>query len=91
MTIEIHTPCEGTNEQLITTLKKRVFDLYHFDKKISKAEIFLHESEDKVEKYCEIRLSIFRDSIFVSRKARSFQAASEATLNEVAHLVKERS
>jgi ribosome-associated translation inhibitor RaiA len=82
MTIEIHAPNLQVSEKTIDAIEKRVMDLSHLGEKISRAEIFLTEDAalGNVVKICKIRLSIFGDDLFVSKKADSFGRAATAAI-----------
>jgi ribosome-associated translation inhibitor RaiA len=82
MTIEIHAPNLQVNEKTIESIEKNVMRLCHLGENISRAEIFLTQdaASGKEDKICKVRLSIFGDDLFVSKKAESFgKAAAAAT------------
>ncbi|HEX6335022.1 MAG TPA: hypothetical protein VFZ78_12395 [Flavisolibacter sp.] len=75
MTIEFHAVA-GIDEQLIDMLKEQVMQLKHVEKTISRAEIMFRKRGTFLEnKICELRLTMDRNSIFVLRKADTFEKA----------------
>ena len=82
MTIEIHAPYLQVKKKTIASIEKKVMELSHLGEKISRAEIFLTEdvSLGKEDKICKIRLSIFGDDLFVSKKADSFGKAATVAI-----------
>jgi hypothetical protein len=92
MTIEIHSPHKDTTEVLINSIKKNVLDLYHLDHDITRGEISLLQSRGDADKKkrVDIRLSIFRDSMFVSRRAASYPEACKEAVKELKKMVKQK-
>jgi|GEM_PF-670736 uncharacterized protein YacL (UPF0231 family) len=92
MHIEFHTPHNAVREWLITHIRDQLIQLHQRDQEISRAEVYLSEQPagETVDKLCEIQLTIYGDSIFVRRKAETFEQASRDALTELADKVEER-
>jgi ribosome-associated translation inhibitor RaiA len=92
MTIEIHSPHKDTTETLVNSIKKSVLELYHLDKDISRGEIYLLQArgDSNKEKRCDIRLSIYKDAMFVSRRAPNYTEACKEAVKELKKMVKQK-
>ena len=92
MTIEIHSPHKDTTEPLINSIKKSVMELYHLDKTISRGEIYLLQArgESEKEKRCDIRLSVYKNTMFVSRRAPDYSVATRDAIKELKKMIKQK-
>jgi ribosome-associated translation inhibitor RaiA len=92
MTIEIHAPHKNIEESFIESVKARLLKIYQADKDISRAEIFFHDSKNESQgaKTCDLRISIFKENIFISRTGSSYENAVDEVLKELAFLLKGR-
>lgn len=92
MIIEIHSPHKDSSEPLINVIKKSVMELYHLDQRIYRGEIYLLQAKGEVEKEkrCDIRLSIYKDSMFVSRRAPNYFLACREAVKELKKMVKQK-
>jgi ribosome-associated translation inhibitor RaiA len=92
MTIEINAPHKNIEESFLESVKQRLLKIYQNDKDISRAEIFFHDSKNESQgaKTCDLRISIFKDDIFVSRTGVSYENAVDEVLKELEFLLKER-
>jgi hypothetical protein len=92
MTIEIHSPHKDTTEVLVNSIKQSVLELYHMDQDISRGEISLLQARgdaDK-EKRCDIRLSIYKDAMFVSRRASTYSDACKEAVKELKKMIRQK-
>ena len=92
MNIEIHEP-KGKVKGFVTDyLRDRLISLHHKDREISRAQVYFRELTDDLpdNKVCEIDLTIYGDSIFVHRKASSFEHPIRETLEELERKVDEQ-
>jgi ribosome-associated translation inhibitor RaiA len=92
MTIEIHAPHKNIEESFLQSVKQRLLKIYQADKDISRAEIFFHDSKNQSQgaKTCDLRISIFKDNIFISRTGVNYENAVDEVLKELESLLKER-
>lgn len=93
MIIEIHAPHSEVNESILMPVKEKVLSFSHVIKDIVKAEIVLRDDvaaaagENKI---CEIRLTMYGDSIFVHRRSGSFQDCASLAVTELERTVSEQ-
>lgn len=86
MTIELHTPHEGVQDQIVQHLKQSMIKLSQRHKTISRIEVILREDSvtDLAEnKICEIRLTIYGDSLFTHSRTNDYLASAQEALNHV--------
>ena len=78
MTIDIQEPLHGISESLLSYVKEKVVELSHLNPDISRADVIFHEDslEPGREKVCEIRLTVFGDSLFVQRRTDDFERSA---------------
>jgi putative sigma-54 modulation protein len=93
MIIEIHAPHSEVNESILHPVKEKVLSFSHLIKDIVKAEIVLRDDiaaaagENKI---CEIRLTVYGDSLFVHRRSHSFQDSAWLAVTELEKTVQEQ-
>ena len=82
MTIEIRSPHLKPGKKILAVIEKKVLTLAHLSEKVSRAEIFLETDNPLIRenKVCKIRLDIFGDTIFVHKKAKSFEEAATSAV-----------
>ena len=92
MNIEFQASQGQVKEWVIDHVREKLMELYHRDKRISRAQVYFREQPDAEggSKICEIDLSIYGDSLFVRRKAGSFEQASMEVLKELTEKVDEQ-
>lgn len=92
MLIEIHAPHSEVNESILNPVKEKVLSFSHIIKDIVKAGIVLREdpTADTENKICEIRLTMYGDSLFVHRRSDSFQESACLALAELEKAVQEQ-
>jgi len=85
MNIEIHTPGGKVKEWVTTYVRDRMMELHQKDKNISKAQVYFWQQPktQNDDKACEIDLTIHGDSLFVYRKAYSYEKAAREVLDEL--------
>lgn len=85
MTIEIHSPYLRVEESLLLDMEKEMMLLCNLNKQISRAEISLREEAGITEdnKICEVRLTIFSDTLYSRRGADTFHAAAQAVMEDL--------
>lgn len=85
MIIEFHSSYPGVSESLVDTIKERMLLFYHIQKHISRIEIYLRDDLSllKKDRVCEIRLTLPGDSIFLHRRADSFEKAAAEAMDEL--------
>lgn len=82
MLIEFHSDRGKVHEWVIQFVQQKLIDMHHKNKNIAEADVYFREQADSNggTKICEIDLTVFGDSVFVSRNADSFElAAREVT------------
>jgi putative sigma-54 modulation protein len=93
MIIEIHAPHSEVNESLLKPVKEKVLSFSHLIKDIVKAEIILRDdvaATPQENKICEIRLTLYGDSLFVHRRSGSFNESACAAVDELEKAVQEQ-
>lgn len=82
MNIEIHTPYGKVPEALLQRIRKQLMQLHHSNKNISRVQVYLKESpgaEPRI-RSCAIDVIAYGESVFVQRKAASFEKAIDEAL-----------
>lgn len=89
MNIEFQAPQGQVKEWLINHVRNELMKLYHKDKEISRAAVYFREKANDPfhDRICEIDLAIYGDSVFVHRKADSYEQAAREALAELAQKV----
>lgn len=93
MNIEFNTTPGLLSEKLVREIRNAVMELYHINKKITKAEVLLHHDKKVIpadNKICEIKLSIFGESLMAHSREESFEAAARETIRELRRLLKQQ-
>lgn len=93
MIIEIHAPHSEVNESLLKPVKEKVLSFSHLIKDVVKAEIILRDdasASPQENKVCEIRLTLYGDSLFVHRRSASFNESACAAVDELEKAVHEQ-
>jgi putative sigma-54 modulation protein len=93
MIIEIHAPHSEVNESILKPVKEKVLSFSHLIKDIVKAEIILRDdtaASPQENKVCEIRLTMYGDSLFVHRRSDSFNESACLAVNELEKAVQEQ-
>ncbi|MFI5195867.1 MAG: hypothetical protein ACHQD8_02140 [Chitinophagales bacterium] len=92
MTIEFHNPADAIPEWIIGDIKKKLTDLHHQDKEISRAQVYFQKQPVAFDGdyVCEIELTIFGSSIMVHRNADSYALASREVLKELSEQVQKQ-
>ena len=93
MTIEFHTPFGKVSEKLVSSIRNDVMELSHINKKISRAEVMLTEDPGVTgveNKICEIRLSIYGETLYVRTRTEKFESSAKDALKELKRLVKQQ-
>lgn len=92
MIIEIHAPHSEVNESILNPVKEKVLSFSHLIKDVVKAEIVLRDdvSADTDKKICEIRLTLYGDSLFVHRRSNSFEESAWLAVTELEKAVLEQ-
>ena len=92
MTIEFQVSQVKRSNALVDFIKGELMDLAHLNKRISRAEVYLHEDNTLREqnKVCEIRLDIFGESLFVRKETGQYKKSATEVLKELKKLVKEQ-
>jgi len=76
MNIELDIPKGAVKEWVISYASDKLMELHKRDSEISSAKVcFKLPTTDNESKICEISLTIYGDSLFVHRKAASFEQA----------------
>jgi len=85
MIIEIHAPHDAVHESILNQVKEKVLALSHLMKDIVKAEIFFREDkpQTKESKICEIKLTLYGDTLFMHRRSGSFKEAAWQATSEL--------
>ena len=93
MNIEFHSAYGLVSEGLIDELRKKILELSHVNKDISRAEVVLKEDEMNTpagNKVCEIRLSIFGDDLLAYSRTESFKKSAKEALKALKKMVKQQ-
>ncbi|HEU4575277.1 MAG TPA: HPF/RaiA family ribosome-associated protein [Chitinophagaceae bacterium] len=92
MHIEFHTPQGQVKQWIIDFVKEKLLEFYHKDREIARAEVYFKQQggNDADNKVCEITLTIYGNSLFVHRKAATFEQASRETIDELTGKVNEQ-
>ena len=93
MTIEFQTPYGKVPEDLLNFARKELMELFHIQKKISRAEVVFREDNPFIpgdNKVCEISLSIFGASLFARSCTNSFDRSARAVIKDLNRLVKKQ-
>jgi 3-hydroxy-3-methylglutaryl CoA synthase len=92
MTIEFQVSQVKGSSALVDFIKNELMALAHLNKRISRAEVYLHEDNTarKQNKVCEIRLDIFGESVFVRKETGQYKKSATEVLEELKRLVKEQ-
>jgi len=93
MIIEIHAPHSDVNESILKPVKEKVLSFSHLIKDIVKAEIILRDdvtASAHENKICEMRLTLYGDSLFVHRRSGSFNESACLAVDELEKAVKEQ-
>ena len=92
MTIEIHSPHLKIKETALEAIQKKIVALSHFGKHISRAEIFLTEEPPNIKKnkICRIRLDIIGNTLYLHKKADSFEKAAGDAIKVLGKLLKQK-
>lgn len=92
MDMEFHTAVGDVKEWVIDHVKQKLIELHHREKEISRAQVYFREEsgEKTGNKICEIDLTIFGSSLFVHRKANSYEQAMHEVLTELTERVEEQ-
>ena len=92
LNIEIHTPGGKVKEWLTSYVRDTMLELHRKDKNISKAQVyFWQQAKTKNgDKACEIVLTFQGGSLFVYRKAYSYDKAVREVLDEVVQKVESK-
>lgn len=93
MTIEFHTPFGKVSEKLLNSIRKEIMEFSHLNKKISRAEVMLKEDLDVTRgenKICEIRLSIYGETLYTRTRTENFDKSAKDALKELKRLVKQQ-
>ena len=85
MNIEIHTPGGKVKEWVTSYVRDKLAELNRGNNKIAKAEVYFWQQmkTKNGDKACEIDLNICGDSLFVYRKAFSYEKAAREVLTEL--------
>src|SRR5689334_5803013 len=86
MIIEIHAPHSDVNESILKPVKEKVLSFSHLIKDIVKAEIILRDdvsAPPHENKICEMRLTLYGDSLFVHRRSGSFNESACLAVDEL--------
>ncbi|MFL5743521.1 MAG: HPF/RaiA family ribosome-associated protein [Niastella sp.] len=86
MIIEIHAPHSEVNESILKPIKEKVLSFSHLIKDIVKAEIILRDdatASPQESKVCEMRLTLYGDSLFVHRRSGSFNESACLAVDEL--------
>lgn len=86
MTIEFHLPYQKVKEWVTDYVRTKLTDFHHLNETISRAEVFFKEEPAATSgtKKCEIELTVYGDSLFVSRSGESFEQASRDAIEALA-------
>jgi ribosome-associated translation inhibitor RaiA len=93
MIIEIHAPHCEVHESILKPVKEKVLSFSHLIKDIVKAEIILRDdtaATPQESKVCEIRLTMYGDSLFVHRRSASFDESACLAVEELEKAVQEQ-
>jgi ribosome-associated translation inhibitor RaiA len=93
MIIEIHAPHSEVNESILNPVKEKVLSFSHMIRDIVKAEIILRDdvaAASTESKICEIRLTMYGDSLFVHRRSGSFEESAWLAVTELEKTVLEQ-
>ncbi|WP_207514118.1 HPF/RaiA family ribosome-associated protein [Longitalea luteola] len=93
MIIEIHAPHSEVNESILKPIKEKVLSFSHQIRDIVKAEIILRDdttATPQESKICEIRLTLYGDSLFVHRRSHSFNESACMAVHELEKAVQEQ-
>ncbi|WP_143773934.1 HPF/RaiA family ribosome-associated protein [Niastella vici] len=93
MIIEIHAPHSEVNESILKPVKEKVLSFSHLIKDIVKAEIILRDdaaAAPQENKICELRLTLYGDSLFVHRRSASFGESACLAVEELEKAVQEQ-
>ena len=81
MTIEFHTPKGKVKEWIMIYLMRQLMELHNSDENISRVQVYLREQTPGL-KSCAIDVTIYGDSLFVSRSAFTYEEAVLQALAE---------
>jgi hypothetical protein len=89
LNIEIHTPGAKVKEWVTSYVRDKMLELHRKNKNISKARVYFWQQAktQNGDKACEIDLTIHGDSLFVYRKAYSYEKAVREVLDELTQKV----
>jgi putative sigma-54 modulation protein len=91
MIIEFQTPQGEVKKWVLDFVRDKLVELHKRDREIVRAQVYFREMNGKKnEKVCEIDLTIFGDSIFVHRKADSFEKASRMAIDDLTEKIDEQ-
>lgn len=93
MIIEIHAPHSEVNESILKPVKEKVLSFSHLIKDIVKAEIILRDDAAAApheNKICEMRLTLYGDSLFVHRRSGSFNESACLAVDELEKAVQQQ-
>jgi hypothetical protein len=81
MTIEFHAPKGQVKEWIMIYLMRKLIDLHNNDQDIARVQVYLREQTPGL-KSCAIDVTIYGDSLFVSRTASTYDEAALHALIE---------
>lgn len=90
MTIEIHTPHEGLNEEFVQYIKQAMIRLSHKYKSISRIEFILREDQlisSAENKVCEIKVTIFGENLFTHARTNNYGSAVAESIQHIGQQV----
>ncbi len=93
MNIEFQTPYGKVSEKLVDDIRNRILELSHMNKNISRAEVLLKEDETIIpaeNKVCEIRLTVFGDSLLTHSRTENFTKSAKEAIKELKKMVKQQ-
>lgn len=92
MTLEFHMPQGTIHEWVVSFVRDNLVSLHDKDHDISRAEVFFREKPFGAihNKLCEIELSIFGGSMFIQRRASSFEQAARDAIEALTEKIEEK-
>ena len=92
MTLEFHMPQGSVHEWVVNYVRDNLLDLHNKDNQISRGEVYFREKPFGAvhNKLCEIELSIYGGTMFIQRRASSFEQAARDAIEALTEKIDER-
>ena len=92
MTLEFHMQQGSIQERIVSYVRDQILKMYNKDRRISRAEIYFRERPlgNLQYKLCEIDLSILGGSMFIQRRADTFEQAAKEVVEALTRKIDDR-